>query len=383
MVRALVGGGILTPEGVRKGHAVVYGERIEGVVREEDLGGGLERQDAGGCWICPGFVELHVHGARGADTMDATPEALDTMAQFLATTGVTSFLATTMTLPLPQVVAALEAVRAAMGRPPTGARLLGAHLEGPFIDPAHRGAQDAAHVGPPDGDFVWTHRDVIRIVTLAPERDRDFRCLDALRNSGVVCALGHSGATFEEALEGVAHGIRHATHLFNAMPPFHHRRPGPAGAALVCDEVTCELIADGVHVHPGLYPLIYRAKGPEGLVLVTDAMRGGGMAEGTWDLGGQTVTVRDGEARLADGTIAGSVLSMDRALRNFRRATGLSLEAMMPLVSGNAARILGQGHRLGRIAPGYLADLVLLDHEETVRRTVVGGKTVFEAPEAR
>lgn len=380
-MKALVGGRVLTPEGVREGHALVYGERIGGLVREEDLGDDLERQDARGCWICPGFVELHVHGARGVDTMDATQEALETMARFLATTGVTSFLAATMTLPLPRITDALEAVREAMGRPMGGARLLGVHLEGPFIDPGHKGAQDATHVRPPDPALVRAHEDVIRIVTLAPERDTNFRFLDELRSSGVVLSMGHSGATFEEALEGVAHGIRHATHLFNGMPPFHHRRPGPVGAALVSDEVTCELIADGVHVHPGLYPLLYRVKGPEGLVLVTDAMRGGGVAEGVWDLGGQAVTVREGVARLADGTIAGSVLTLDRALKNFRQSTHLSLEAMMPLVSGNAARVLGLDHRLGRIAPGYDADLVLLDDEGGVRQTVVGGETVYRAPE--
>lgn len=381
-MRALTGGRILTPGGVREGDALVYDDRILGVVREEDLGESVERVDARKLWICPGFVELHVHGARGADTMDATPEALATMAHSLGAAGVTSFLATTMTMPTPRILAALDAVRDAMARRPRGARILGVHLEGPFINPAHKGAQDAAHVLVPDSDFVRAHRDVIRIVTLAPERDQGFACLDALRDSGVVLSMGHSGAMFEEALEGVRHGIRHATHLFNGMPVFHHRRPGPVGAALVSDDITCELIADGVHVHPGLYTLVYRAKGPHRLVLVSDAMRGGGMGEGTWDLGGQIVTVRGDEARLPDGTIAGSVLTLDRALRNFRNATGLSWEQAMPLVSGNAARVLGLDHRLGRIAPGYAADLVLLDDDGIVRRTLVAGETVYDGAEA-
>jgi len=378
-MRALTGGKILTPEGFREGWSLLYDHRIRDVVRDKDLPGGVERVEARGLWVCPGFIDLHVHGARGVDVMDATPEAVEALARSLGASGVTSFLATTMTMPLPRIVAALGAIREALGAAPGGARILGAHLEGPFIDPGHKGAQDAAHVLPPDGEFIKAHRDVIRIVTLAPERDPGFRCLDALRASGVVFSLGHSGATFEEALEGVAHGIRHATHLFNAMPPFHHRRPGPVGAALVSDDVTCELIADGVHVHPGLYPLIYRLKGPHRLVLVSDAMRGGGLGEGVWDLGGQQVTVRGGEARLADGTIAGSVLTLDRALRNFREGTGLSLEEMMPLTSGNAARVLGMDHRLGRVAPGYDADLVLLDDEGVVRRTVVGGETIYDA----
>ncbi|MCC7206209.1 MAG: N-acetylglucosamine-6-phosphate deacetylase [Anaerolineae bacterium] len=344
----------------------------------------LDGRGADGWCVLPGFIDVHVHGALGYDTMDATPAALETMARFFASRGVTGFLATTMTAPGDAITAALHNVRACLGNvgPATGgAHLLGAHLEGPYLNANAAGAQDPQHIRRADpGEFgAWLGLNVIRVATVAPEFPENQIFIAECRARGVVASVGHTQASYEQTLAAAALGARQMTHTFNAMTGLHHRKPGAAGAALTDDALVCEVIADNIHLHPAILNLIVRAKGPERVVLITDAISGAGMPDGAYELGGQPVTVAGGMAALADGTLAGSILTLDLALRNTRDATGKPLSDLWRLTSANAARQIGLGGRKGTLAPGFDADVTLLDNGLTVRATVVGGQLVYQA----
>ncbi len=380
-MKAITGGKIVAGRTWLGGMALLFEGRILDILPESALPAGIETLDAEGAWIVPGFVDIHVHGVCGVDTMDGTAESLSTIAGGLAAHGVTGFCPTTMTMDETHIETALDTVEAAKNAPPDGARVLGAHLEGPYISPSRLGAQDGTHLRRPDPEFVRRRKSALRLVTFAPEEDTDGRFLEALREEGIVASLGHSQATYEQAMKAFRNGAKSVTHLFNGMPPFHHRTPGLAGAALDAD-VFCELIADGVHSHTAVFRLLLRMKGVERIILVSDAMRGACLGEGEWDLGGQTVTVHGPEAKLADGTLAGSVLTLDLALRNYGAATGLPLWEATRLVSENPARLLGERER-GRIEPGYRADFVLLDEGWRVIKTFVEGKEVFDRHENR
>jgi len=338
---------------------------------------GAEAIDLAGQMLAPGLIDLHTHGALGCDTMDADPAALRTMAAFYARHGVTGFLATTMTASLPEILAALHAVGEVMASGTGGATLLGAHLEGPFLDPGHAGAQAAAHVTRASAvageELLGTG--VIRLLTIAPEFPENRELILAAIARGVVVSMGHTGADYEAACEAVRLGVTHVTHLYNAMAPLHHREPGVVGAALTHDVLTCELIVDGVHVHPAVVALTYRVKGPDHIALITDAMSGTGMPNGSYVLGGQVVAVQEGVARGPGGVLAGSTLTMERALANMARATGERLEAVLPMGSRVPARVLGLTK--GDIAPGRDADLIVLDSAGEVSLTMVQGQIVW------
>ena len=380
-MKAITGGKIVAGRTWLGGMVLLFDGRVLDILPEGELPAGVETLDAEGAWIVPGFVDIHVHGVCGVDTMDGAAESLSAIAGGLAAHGVTAFCPTTMTMDEARIEAALDTVKAAKNAPPDGARVLGAHLEGPYISPSRLGAQDGTHLRRPDPEFVRRRKSALRLVTFAPEEDTDGRFLEALREEGIVASLGHSQASYEQAMKAFRNGAKSVTHLFNGMPPFHHRTPGLAGAALDAD-VFCELIADGVHSHTAVFRLLLKMKGVERIVLVSDAMRGACLGEGAWDLGGQTVTVHGPEAKLADGTLAGSVLTLDLALRNFAAATGLPLWEATRLVSENPARLLGERDR-GRIELGYRADFVLLDEGWRVLKTFVEGKEVFDRHENR
>lgn len=377
-MKAIAGGKLVTGKTWVEGAALLFGERIEAILSEQDLPGGVETVDAEGAWAAPGFIDVHVHGACGVDAMDGGPAPLETIARSLAAHGVTAFCPTTMTTDETRIEAALAGIRQAMSQEWEGARVLGAHLEGPYLSAARLGAQDGTFLRRPDPDFVRRHRDVLRLVTFAPEKDDGGRFLAALVEEGIVASLGHSSATYEQAMEAFRRGASSVTHLFNGMAPFHHRTPGLAGAALDAD-VFCEFIADGVHSHRAVFRLVLKAKGSGRIVLISDAMRGAGLGEGEWELGGQSVSVHGAEATLADGTLAGSVLTLDQALVNFASETGLPLWEAVRLVSENPARLLGERAR-GRLEPGCRADFVLLDEAWQVKKTFVGGREVFRRP---
>jgi N-acetylglucosamine-6-phosphate deacetylase len=336
--------------------------------------------DAGGALLAPGMIDLHVHGALGYDTMDATPEALQTLARFTAQHGVTAFLATTMTETAEAIVAALDNVAHVMAAGTGGAELLGAHVEGPYLDVARRGCQDPDLIRCADRDeyerFLATG--VVRLLTLAPEYPENHALIRRAREAGIAVAAGHTRASYEQMRYAVDLGVSQVTHLFNGMEPMHHRRPGAVGAALTLEGLRCQLIADNIHVHPAMLALALRCKGANGIILVTDAMGGAGMPDGEYHLGGLSVTVQEGVARVADGSLAGSTLTLERGVLNMAAAAGLGLPEALIMATRTPAHALGLAHRKGSLALGMDADLILLDEDANVRLTMIAGEIVYQ-----
>jgi N-acetylglucosamine-6-phosphate deacetylase len=339
--------------------------------------------DAADCTILPGFVDVHIHGSDGFDTMDATPEALHAISRFLARHGVTGFYATTMTASHGATLAAVQNVAAVIDAvidtPLPGARLLGVHLEGPYLSPDFPGAQMKEYVRDPNlAEFEeLVAAGPVRLITLAPERPGADGLMEQALAQGIVVILGHTAATYDQATEAIERGASQATHTFNAMTGLHHRQPGMVGTILSNDAIYAQVIPDNIHVHPAAMAILARCKGPDRTLLITDAIRATGLPEGETELGGQIVTVRNGACRLADGTLAGSIVTMDVALRNFLRAADWSLAHGWPVSSRSAARSLGLDDEVGSVAPGFRADLVLLDRNLNVVATVVGGRLVY------
>ena len=300
------------------------------------------------------------------------------MAMFFARHGVTSFLATTITAPRTATLAAIRAAASYQDAPQRGARVIGLHLEGPYINRAAKGAQPEQFCHAPDvaelDEFLAAGP--VRLISLAPELPGAEACVRAAVSRGIHVAVGHTQATYEQVEEAAAWGVDHAAHTFNAMTGLHHRQPGAAGAILTDDRLVAELIADGIHLHPAVIALAVRAKTPARVALISDAMRATGLPEGTYDLGGQDVIVRAGSCWLIDtaggasGTLAGSTLTLDAALHNTMLATGLPLAAALPMVTTTPAASIGMAGQIGTLAPGYLADIVLLD--QAGRRPVDG-----------
>lgn len=341
--------------------------------------GDLEMPDA---LLVPGFIDIHIHGGAGRYLMEGTEDALEAVAVHLAKHGVTGFLSTTVTAPWePMRQAAIVAARAARssenGR--NGAAVLGCHLEGPYINPARKGAQPEQFICSPSieelehqlGDDL----DQVRIMTLASEMEGALPLIHHLSERGIIASLGHTDATYEQVIKAIAAGAKHTTHTYNAMRPQTGREPGVVGAVLAHPELTAELIWDNIHVHPANCRALIAAKGSEGVILVSDGIPGAGMPDQyRFSLGEQTILISDGSARLPDGTLAGSVLTLDRAFANASRYTLSQRSAMS---SRNAAVSLGLGTRKGLIAAGYDADFVLLDKQESVIRTFVAGRCVY------
>lgn len=329
--------------------------------------------------VIPGFIDLHIHGAGGADTMDATQESLATIAKHLAIEGTTSFLATTMTQECAQIEAALANVNEYIHTPTKGAEVLGIHLEGPFLSEKKPGAQAVKHITKGTVEQLKHWQEIaggnIRLVTLAPEEDDNHALTTYLKETGVIASVGHSNATYAEVEEAVQHGVSHVTHLFNQMSGMHHREPGVVGAAMLNEDLMVELIADGHHVAPPILKLAYKQIGNERLMLISDAMRAACMEEGTYELGGQQVTVNK-DARLEDGTLAGSLLTLQQACKNMMSYTSCSLQDVIQMASYNPAKQLGMLDRKGSIKVGKDADIVVLDDQFNVYMTIVGGEVI-------
>lgn len=331
--------------------------------------------------VLPGFIDEHIHGAGGADAMDASEEALSTIAQTVAQEGTTGFLATTMTQSRENILAAMRAVRAYRGGEHTGARLLGVHLEGPFISAAHKGAQPLEYVATPSVEMFEAYRqasgDCIRIVTLAPEEEGAEALIAHLHANGIVASVGHTGAKHDDIVRAMHAGATHVTHTYNAQSALHHREIGTVGCALLYDDLCCELITDGIHVSVPAMKLLAKNKPAGKLLLITDAMRAKGLHDGVSELGGQTVIVRGGEARLADGTLAGSVLRMNRAVENLVKKVGMDLCAAVDCATRYPARELGIEREAGSIAVGKRADFAVLNADFDVLMTVCGGEIAY------
>jgi N-acetylglucosamine-6-phosphate deacetylase len=333
----------------------------------------------------PGFVDIHVHGGGGADFMDARQDAARQIARTHARFGTTTLLATTLTGTNDQISRCIDAVSQVMNDPgPDEAEIAGFHLEGPYICAAKRGAQPFAPIRPPDWHEMqgWIARsgNRIRVITMAPEIGEALEFIGKAASAGIIVSLGHTLASFEQSVAALDTGASHATHLFNAMPPLGHRAPGTAGALLVDDRATVEIIADGEHVHPAAVRLAVRAKGADRVILITDAMSGSAMPDGDYSLGGQVVRVHNGAAKFDDGTLAGSVLTMNRAFTNVQRFAGISAAEASRMASTNPALSIAQPARFGRIEEGMRADLAVI-HPETgaVAATMRSGKWIWRA----
>ncbi|KRE50816.1 N-acetylglucosamine-6-phosphate deacetylase [Paenibacillus sp. Soil724D2] len=337
--------------------------------------------DAHGSWLLPGFIDVHVHGGYGADFMDANPETLDIITRFHALHGTTSMLATTMTATRDAIDRVLGEVDRYKNQEMPYAQLLGVHLEGPFISPKWAGAQDPNLMVPPQLSWIedWHERypQLMKQLTLAPEREGGLEMIAWLRDHGIVAACGHTDSNYADIQAAVREGLTHAVHTYNAMKPLHHREPGTVGAILTDERISGEVIADGHHVHPAAIRLLAMVKQPHGLLLITDAMSAAGLGDGQYKLGGQAVTVQSGVARLTEGgALAGSTLTMIEALRFMVREVGVSVEDASRFASGNPARLLRLEGSHGSIAQGKQADLLLVSPELELEQVWVRGKEI-------
>lgn len=336
--------------------------------------------DADGATLLPGFIDIHAHGGNGFDVMDGNADSLHGMARYFARGGVTSFLATTWTDSGERIHRALQAVAATQCAREGGARLLGAHLEGPYLNAEKCGAQHSAYIrrAVRDEAIPWLDLGVIRLLSLAPEFPENHWLIREATCRGITVSVAHSNASFDQVRSALDLGLSHATHAFNAMSPLHHREPGVVGAVLSLDGINCELICDLEHVHPAAIEILWRCKGADRLILITDSVKIAGMPDGRYHFSHQEVEKKDGSVRIcADGTLAGTTLTMDSALRNLMSVTKLPLEALWQTASLNAARAINVADRKGSIALGKDADLVLVDDNLNVRMTVVEGQIVY------
>jgi N-acetylglucosamine-6-phosphate deacetylase len=355
--------------------------KIDSIATREttQLPAGARVLDFPGATLGPSFFDVHIHGAAGHDVMEATSEALDTMGTFLASRGTSAYLATTVTAPLDATLRALDGLANQIAKlpEPGRARPLGIHLEGPFLSHQKRGVQPPEHLLAPSiatfDRLIDAAHGHVRLMTIAPELPGAIELTAHATSRGIRVSVGHSNATASETRAAIAAGAVSATHTFNAMRPLDHREPGILGTVLTDDDLYAELICDGVHTDPEIVRLWWKAKGPERAILVTDAMAAAGMPEGEYQLGGFPVHVESGRAT-ARGVLAGSVLTLDRALANFIQFTGANIEQALPLLSSNPAAMTGLAHRAGSLAPGKSANFVAVDATGKLVSTIIGGR---------
>ncbi len=384
MARVALRGNIILPDEILKGGIIVLdGEKIAVVHPAGSAFSSEEGMlfDYAARYISPGLIDIHLHGALGKDVMDGRTQSLEAIAAHQVRCGVTGFVPTTLAAPVPWILAAIESVKSGQKlRPPS--EILGVHLEGPFLNIKKRGAQNPAFINDANASRIDSLFKAARglkiILTLAPEAGKNASFIASLKKKGAVISIGHTEATYEEAIQSFEQGITHATHLFNAMSGFQPREPGAVGAVLDSDKVTAELIADGIHVHPASLRMAIRQKGADKICLVTDSMNAAGLGDGDFNVGGLDVVVKDGQARLKEsGALAGSVLTLNRALRNVLLWTGLSISQAIRMVSLTPARVLGFDHEVGSIQPGKYANLAIFDKDFNVIDTIMRGRSIL------
>lgn len=377
-MKAIVNARIIKGSDILKGCSVLFDDSIVRISEDHtiDRSGLEEILDAEDKYLSPGFIDVHMHGCLGNDTMDDSDGSIRSISKSITSTGVTAFLPTTMTMEFSRIEKTIGRIRSIMNNEP-GAEVLGCHLEGPFISEEYKGAQDGRYITKPDFRSIEKFSDVIRIITIAPEAEGSDVFIGECVRHGIIAAVGHTRASYEQAMRAINKGASHITHTFNAMTPLHHRNPGVVGAAMDSNAV-CELIADNIHVAPAVQRILLKVKGIGNIILVTDAMKACLMEDGEYDLGGQKVLVMGEEARLEEGNLAGSVLTLNKALKNFIANTGISLNDAVRTVTENPARILGISDRKGSLAVGMDADFVLFDECFNIFATFVKGKKVYE-----
>lgn len=369
-------------EGVKK-CSVQFDDKIVAISNEKTDGEVIALPE--NAIVVPGFIDQHIHGAGGSDAMDGTVEDLAIIADTVATEGTTGFLATTMTQSKENILKAMTAVKdyKAADRK-QGARLIGVHLEGPFIAEKFKGAQPLEYVVKPCvktfDEYNAASGNAIKVVSLAPEVEGATELVKHLKEEKIVASIGHTGAGYAQIKAAIDVGASNVTHTYNAQTPLHHREIGTVGSALLCDELNSELIADTIHVSVPAIQLLVKCKPSDKLTLITDAMRAKGLADGESELGGQVVIVKNGEARLKDGTLAGSVLRMNRAIENMVKKVGVAFEQAIDYATINPAKNLGIDDEAGSVKVGKRADFAVLDKDTfDVIMTVRGGEIVYKA----
>jgi len=380
-LKAIINGKIVTEKEVLENKVLLYNDKIlefrERETAEQLLQTCEEVIDAKGNYVSPGFIDMHIHGSGGHDVMDGTVESLSIISSTVARNGVTGFLPTTMTMSKEKIYTALDNISYFMGKEAQGAKILGVHMEGPFINKKYKGAQAEDFILEPSFSFIEKYVDIIKIITLAPEMDDNFNFIKEVKEkTNIILSVGHSNAEYDQAMEAIENGVSHATHTFNAMTPLNHRKPGVVGAVLN-SEIYCELIADRIHVHPAIFKILEAIKGMDKIILITDSMRAGCLKDGISELGGQRVIVKDNSARLEDGTLAGSILKLNQAIKNFMDCTGKGICEAIKLASLNPSKELGIEKQKGSLEVGKYSDIVILDEAFNVQQTIVEGKTVF------
>lgn len=383
MQRAILikNGMIIMPQRVANGDVLVSGGKIRAVYPggTKRIPGNAEVIDADKNYVCPGFIDVHVQGAGGADVLDGTKEALKTIARTLAKNGTTSFLATTVVSgsKSPHLGVVDEVMTEGTG----GANLLGIHLEGPYINPLRKGMIKPVNIKKASlkhlNKILKLSRGRLSMMTMAPEVKGALKIIPILKKKGVVVSFGHSNATYEETLTGLKKGITHVTHMFNAMPQLHHREPGPVPAIFEDRKCSLQVISDGVHIHPAVIRLLINIVGTDRIVLITDSMSAAGLGDGAYVYNGLKYTSRRGAARYHDGTLIGTSLTLRKLVKRFMKFGSLTLSEAVKCASLNAARALGIETKTGSIEAGKDADMLFIDGNLNIKKVIVGGKFIF------
>lgn len=381
MLKAIINGKIILKDRIVNDEVLLYSDKIEGVISKDSIPSNAEIIDAKGGYVAPGLIDIHIHGYLGKDVCDAKEESIRTISKGLLANGVTGYLPTTMTVDMKVIKSALEVLRNLKEESKTwqGSEILGAHAEGPFISESKKGAQDAKYILKPDAEFVKEYSDIIKIITLAPETDtEDFKAIrEITKDTDVVISMGHTSADYQTALNSTKVGVKHATHLFNAMTPLAHRAPGVVTAALNSD-VSCELIVDTFHVDVSLYDLLYKIKGRK-LVFITDCLPAGGLPEGEYTLGGAKIIYRGIVCRLEDGTVAGSILHLNKGVWNVYKNSNIPLHECVNGASLNPATTIGVADKKGSLDVGKDADIIITDGEFNIQKTIIKGEVKYES----
>lgn len=380
-MKAIINGKIILKDRILEKCALLYEDKISGIVPESEVPSNAQVIDANGGYVSPGFIDLHIHGYLGKDVCDGEEESIRVISKGIVANGVTGYLPTTMTEDMKVIKKSLEVLRNLKEESKTweGSEILGCHAEGPFISESKKGAQDPKYILKPDAQFVKEYADIIKIISLAPEEDT--KNFDAIREinkeTDVVISMGHTSADYETAYNSTKNGVKHVTHLFNAMTPLAHRAPGVVTAAFNSD-VSCEVIVDAFHVSPTLYDILWKIKGRK-LCFITDCLPAGGLPYGEYTLGGQKIIYKDVVCRLEDGTVAGSVLKLNKGVWNVYKNSTIPLWECVNGASLNPATTIGVDDKKGSLDVGKDADIVILDNEFNVIKTIIRGDVKYES----
>ncbi len=378
-MKAIIGAKIYYNNEFIKNNVLLFDNKTQGIIpiNEYNKKGIEEEIILNGELVFPGFINLHLHGHSGADSMDSTFESLEIMAKGLIKDGVTAFVPTTISNPKENLQKALNNIKNYKdNQDNSSAKVLGAHLEGPFINKEMKGAQPEEGIYSFDENFVLENKDVIKIITISPEIENNLEYISKFKND-FCFSVGHTNASFDIVNKALENGARGITHLFNRMSGFNHREPGCTGAALV-GKVFCEIVCDNIHVDKNLYSLVKKVKDIDEIMLVTDSMRAAGLYDGEYDLGGQTVYTKNEVCTLKDGTLAGSVLKMNRAAYNFYNNTDSSFEDIAKITSQNQAKYLKLNNEIGNIKKGFFADYTIVNKDFDVLYTIINGNIVYK-----